>query len=261
MKRNFLALFMSVLAAGSHAPAQYIPQAGDRRGVPRWELDPAFAGEAFTFARLQPRSHPMWSTDFPDSDLNFSYRLQQMTSLKVNPDPVVIPVTDEALVAYPFVYLVDPRTLYLDEDEAAVLRRYLLNGGFLMIDDFWGEEEWAKTQGEVRKIFPDREIKDLPIEHPIFHCVFDLKEKPQVPAIEYAIAGRYTGQTWEKDGKEPHYRAIFDDKGRMMMLICQNTDLGDGWEREGDNEWFFREFSEKRAYPMGINIVFYVMTH
>ena len=103
----------------------------------------------------------------------------------------------------------------------------------------------------------------MPIQHPIFHCVFDLKEKPQVPAIDIALAGRAQGITWERgpDTRQVHFRALFDDRDRMMAIICHNTDLGDGWEREGENHWFFQEFSEKKAYPMGINILFYAMTH
>ena len=111
-------------------------------------------------------------------------------------------------------------------------------------------------------MFPDKEPVELDLKHPIFHCVYDLKEKPQVPSIGVAVRGRSSGITWERyDAREPHYRAIFDDKGRMMVIVCHNTDLGDGWEREGEDEWYFREFSEKKAYPMGINIVFYAMTH
>ena len=113
-------------------------------------------------------------------------------------------------------------------------------------------------------VFPDREPTELPLEHPIFHCVFDLKKKPQVPGVEWTARAQATGKTWEKDGKEyetPHYRGLFDDKGRLMVLFCHNTDLGDGWEREGESEFYFKEFSEKQAYPMGVNIVFYVMSH
>ena len=103
---------------------------------------------------------------------------------------------------------------------------------------------------------------ELPLDHPIFHCVFDLKEKPQVPNVAQGIESEWTHITWERaDAKEVHYKAIFDDKNRIMVMICHNTDLGDGWEREGESEYYFHEFSEKKAYPLGINIVFYAMTH
>jgi hypothetical protein len=182
--------------------------------------------------------------------------------MQVNPAPEVLELTDPQLVNYPFIYLIEPGRLVFDEAEVEALRGYLLNGGFLMVDDFWGEDEWYNFYNEIKRVFPDREPVELPLSHPIFHAVFDLKEKPQIPAINVALAGRSQGITWERpDAQEVHYKGIFDDKGRMMVIICHNTDLGDGWEREGENEWYFHEFSEKKAYPLGINIVFYAMTH
>jgi hypothetical protein len=240
-------------------------RAADRNGVPEWTNDAEFAQDVFTFVRIQYGSHSgwrRWATDYPDSDLNFSYRLQQLTSLKVDPHGKVLELTDPALFDYPFIYMIEPGTLEFTEAEVEALRRYLLAGGFLMVDDFWGEDEWANLAHELKRVFPDREPVELPLEHPIFHCVYDLKEKPQVPSIGVAQWGQSDGVTWEReDAKTPHYRALFDDQGRMMVIICHNTDLGDGWEREGEDKWYFREFSEKKAYPLGINIVFYAMTH
>jgi hypothetical protein len=244
-------------------------------GTPNWTNDPAFKKDVFTFVRIKYKvegAHGFgheperrWMIDFPDSDLNFSFRLQQMTSLKVDPDARVLELTDTNLFDYPFIYIVEPGRLTFSDEEASILRRYLENGGFLMFDDFWGDREWIGFYTEIRKVFPTREIVDLPLEHPIFHCVFDLKEKPQVPGIEWGIASQYTGVTYEQNhgpgAQEVHYRAILDDKGRIMVMICHNTDLGDGWEREGESEYYFHEFAEKKAYPLGINIVFYAMTH
>ena len=205
-----------------------------------------------------------WATDYPDSDYNFSYRLHQLTSMQVDPDGLILELTDPELFNYPFIYMLEVGSLVFSPDEVAALRRYLLNGGFLMVDDFWGQSEWLNFYREIKRIFPDREPVDVPLEHPIFHAVFDLKKKPQIPSINDALNGRASGRTWEEHGADsqtPHYRAIYDDNGRIMVFICHNTDLGDGWEREGENEWYFHEFSEKQAYPMGINIVFYAMTH
>ncbi len=249
----------------------------DRNGVPNWEADKEFPSDVFTFVRIRYNAaeggRGKWSTDYPDSDLNMSFRLQQLTSLKVNPDPVVLQLTDPRLFDYPFVYFCEPGGgfnrggwngggLAFTPEETKEFRRYLDNGGFAMFDDFWGEQEWYNFYTEIKKVFPDREPEDIPLDHPVFNCVYELKEKPQVPAINAALQGRAYGITWEReDASEVHYRGIFDDKRRLMVMICHNTDLGDGWEREGENEWYFHEFSEKKAYPMGINIIFYAMTH
>ncbi len=241
----------------------------DRNGVPNWEVDKPFLHDTFTFVRIRYDSNGYrrgggWATDYRDSDLNFSLRLQQLTSLKVNPEPIVLELTDPNLFNYPFIYIIEPGALMFSPSEVKALRQYCLNGGFLMVDDFWGDEEYENFHREIMAVFPDREPQEVPLEHEIFHCVYDLKEKPQLPAINAAEAGRRWGITWEpreSDTSMPHYRAIYDDDGRIMVFICHNTDLGDGWEREGENPWYFEEFSVKKAYPMGINIITYAMTH
>ncbi|HZW34659.1 MAG TPA: DUF4159 domain-containing protein, partial [Isosphaeraceae bacterium] len=257
-------------------------QEDPRRGVPNWERDPRFKRDVFTFVRVEYNSGGGgyfrggrrggywrgggwgWATDYPDSDLNFSFRLQQLTSLKVNPDPISLRLTDEQIFDYPFLYMIEPGGLFLSDEEATALRKYLFNGGFLMVDDFWGDYQWENFYHEIKKVFPDREPEELPIDHEIFRCVYRLKEKPQVPSI-HAWEGPGSNVTWEPyhggDCQTVHYRAFFDDNGRMVAIICHNTDLGDGWEREGENEDYFHEFSEKKSYPMGINIVTYAMTH
>jgi hypothetical protein len=235
----------------------------DRHGVPEWENDPEFKRDLFTFVRVKYSSRSdwrwgRWATDYPDSDLNFSFRLHELTALDVAPQPEIVELTDERLFDYPFVYLLEPGDMDLQEAEVLGLRRYLENGGFLMVDDFWGEAEWYNFHQQLKRVFPDREPVELPLEHEIFHCVYDLKQKPQVPSIHAWYNGRTT-ERW--DAPEAHYKALFDDDGRMMAIICHNTDLGDGWEREGEDPGYFREMSEKWAYPLGINIVTYAMTH
>jgi hypothetical protein len=144
------------------------------------------------------------------------------------------------------------------------LRKYLLNGGFLMLDDNWGDAEWSNIRDQMRRIFPEHAPIELSIDHPIFHAIFDLKQKPQMPAIGIFLRG---GQTWENnktyrnESHDSHFFGIFDAKNRMMVFISHNNDFGDGWEREGDNYDYFKRFSEPMAYPMIINIIYYAMSH
>jgi hypothetical protein len=249
--------------------------------VPAWTNAPGFEKDAFTFCRIRfisaygPRrySHGSWITDFPDSDMNLSFRLQQMTSMSVSPDGRFLRLNNTDLYHYPWIYMVEPGRLVLDESEVNILRDYLLNGGFLMADDFWGEVQWQNFYQEMKKVFPDREFVELEMTHPIFHTVFDInvpKQKLQTPNWYQAYLSLQPGHpeygvTWEErageGSEEMHVRAITDDRGRIMVIATHNCDNGDGWEREGQNDDFFRSFSEKRAFPLGINIIVYAMTH
>ncbi len=278
-KRFYLLLF-GLLLVGWVVAQDYQRQFGGRRGVdethrngvPMWEESIEFKHDVFTFARIQYDSHygnygwrggrggsrGKWRTDFPDADLNLSYRLKELTSLEVAPEGVILRLTDESLFDYPFIYIIEPGHLVFSEDEVFALRRYLNKGGFLMVDDFWGEDEWANFYREMKRVFPDREPEDIPLDHEIFHIVYDLDKKPQIPSIQHFMYGRKTERA---DAESANYRGIFDDDGRMMAFICHNTDLGDGWEREGVDRGYFETYSEPYAYPLGINIVTYAMTH
>lgn len=252
-------------------PGRPLQLPADRAGVPDWKVDPNFKSDVFTFVRIEYDSYRgrrgwgSWTTDWPDAELNLSFRLQQLTSLRVNPNPITMRLTDPRLFDHPFIYIVEPGSLYFTEEDVVALRRYLTNGGFLMVDDFWGDAEWDNFHREIKRVFPDREPQELPLEHEIFRCVYRLKEKPQIPSIGAAWAGKAEGITWERghggNTQTPHYMGLFDDKGRMMAFIGHNTDLGDGWEREGEDPWYFNEFSQKKAYPLGINVIVYAMTH
>lgn len=239
-------------------------------GMPEWTNPRGFENDTFTFVRVRRGRAPgssggTWATDTPDSDLNLSYRLQQMTSIRVNPDGRYLRLTDPDLSSYPFIYMVEPGSLYLSDAEVVALRKYLLNGGFLMLDDFWGDSEWLNAEQVLKQVFPDRSFTELSLDHPIYHCVFEIKTKGQIPNFMVGESSQYTGVTWETqhdgDVRTVHHRAIYDDKGRMMVIATHNTDNGDGWEREGEYPYFFKNFSEKIAYPLGINIIFYAMTH
>jgi hypothetical protein len=246
-------------------------------GTPTWTNAPAFSRDVFTFVRVIYRRNPdpelsysagHWVTDFPDSDLNLSFRVQQATSMRTDPDGRVMKLTNPDLFDYPWIYMVEPGRLYLADEETQILRKYLLNGGALMADDFWGELQWKGFAEQIKKVFPDRDFVDIPMTNDLFHCVFDLKpplNKLQTPSINHIRYTRSTEYTWEShDGeecKEMHVRAIYDDKGRIMVIATHNCDNGDSWEREGEDDFFFHNFSEKRGYPLGINILFYLMTH
>jgi hypothetical protein len=234
--------------------------------TPNWTNPAGFEQDVFTFARIKrDRNYGSggdWWTDAPDSDLNLSFRLQQMTAMKVDPNGLFLRLTETNLADYPFIYMVEPGSLSLRDEEVLALRKYLLNGGFLMLDDFWGEDEWENMAQEIKKVFPDRNFVELPLTNQLYHCVFDIKSKGQVPNVRTGTWSEQTGVTWERwDAKEVHHRVIYDDKGRVMVIATHNTDNGDGWEWEGDNHYYFEHFSEKISYPLAINIIFYSMTH
>jgi hypothetical protein len=241
-------------------------------GTPVWTNPRGFEKDVFTFTRIRYSSGRYgygrrggWATDIPDSDLNLSYRLQQMTSMKVDPDGRIVDLIDPDLSDFPWIYIVEPGALYFSDPEVLALRKYLLNGGFLMFDDFWGDSAWNNVEQEMKKVFPDRSFSEMSLDHPLYHCVFEIKAKGQVPNVGTGAASEHTGITWEEnhdgDTQTVHHRAIHDDKGRLMVFAAHNTDNGDGWEREGESDYYFHNFSEKIAYPLGINIIFYVMTH
>jgi hypothetical protein len=281
MKRALYLLFFLLIAGA--AVAQWRQRGGGRyessstaremvqhgAETPVWTNPPGFEKDVVTFARIRRDRNPYgsggpWWTDAPDSDLNLSYRLQQMTSMRTDPNGLFLRLTDPGLAEQPFIYMVEPGSLELSDEEAKALRNYLLNGGFLWLDDFWGEEEWDNMAAELAKAFPDRRFVELPLTHQIYHCVFEITSKGQVPNVETGTRSEYDPEhrTWERyDAKQVHHRAIFDDKGRMMVFATHNSDNGDGWEWEGDNLYYFREFAEKISYPLAVNVFFYTMTH
>ena len=244
--------------------------------TPNWTNGVGFEQSTFTFARIQFKSpgRPAvmgWINDYPDSDLNLSFRLQQLTSLKVDPDGRVVKLTDPRLASYPFIFAAHPGAMELTDDEVAAMRKYLLNGGVFMADDFWGSREWDTFEGQMKRVLPGKAWVELPFEHPLFHCIFDLKggmSTLQIPSIHFWRRNRDSAnpragvsRSRGPGSDEMHVRAWLDDHGRIMIIAMHNSDDGDGWEREGEDEEYFHQFSEARAYPLAINLVFYLMTH
>ena len=197
-----------------------------------------------------------WATDYPKADLQFISILQRVTKLGIYEGQNAIRLDDPNLRRYPFLYALEVGSMAMTEEEVAGLRAYLMAGGFLLIDDFWGTWEWQNFEMEIRRVLPEHPIVDVPVDHPIFHTVYEINEVLQVPAVNNAY---YSGRTWEQDGYVPETRAIFDDDGRMMVMINWNTDLGDAWEW-ADSPYYPLKFSTY-AFQMGVNFIVYAMTH
>jgi hypothetical protein len=236
--------------------------------LPLWQVSEELPQDVFTFARLSyPSSRGgRWTADYPEADLNFSFRLHQLTAVQVNPFPVILDIDAEQLRHHPFLYVSEPSHMDISHEQARVLRDYMLKGGFILVDDFWGGDEWNGFVPSFEKIWPDRSFTELKPDHPIFHCVFDLPAPPQVHSDKYWEEMNKLGHTnmrneIRQDSATPSFRAVHDDHGRMVMLICLNNDLGDGWEQEHSDPWYFTHVSEKHAYPLGINIVTYALTN
>lgn len=261
-RRTFTLLAgVTIVTVASLGVAQRRNISNQRSDYPTWENDPEFSQDIFTFARINYGGRS-WDNDFPDGDWNLSFRLQELTSLEVHPNGKVLRLTDPELAEYPFVYMSNFRKMNFSSPDAAALRQYLLNGGFLMMDDNWTHKYWYDVRDALRRVFPNRKPRELPLDHPIFHIVYDLKEF-QVPSYKIWIQGE-TFETWHgspNGDPGPHYYGIFDDQDRLMVLVCHNNDIGDGWEREGEGQEYFRRYSEQVSYPLAINIITYAMTH
>jgi len=164
-------------------------------------------------------------------------------------------MSDDELFDYPWLYVVEAGSLRLSDPDTARLREYLLRGGFLMIDDFHGPFEWQLFEQQMARTFPDRPIVDLADTAELFHVLYDLSERAQIPGIRALMNNR----TWEKGGRHPHWRGIVDDAGRVMIAINFNQDIGDAWEHADDSRYPAPLTSQ--AYRMGVNYVVYAMTH
>ncbi len=208
-----------------------------------------------------------WSVDYPQADINFSTRLSELTMTRIsrdtsgNPNHLVIRLTDKELFECPFIMMTEVGTATLTAEEAVALRTYLQKGGFLWADDFWGSYAWNYWSAQIRQVLPPSEypIVDLAVDHPLVRTQFELRQMPQISSIGF---WRGTGGTSERgpDSAIPHARAIMDKHGNVMVLMTHNTDIGDSWEREGEDRDFFLQFSPE-GYALGINAVLYALTH
>ena len=196
-----------------------------------------------------------WAIDYPKADRQFLTVLKRLTNLDAYDDENAVALTDERIRHYPFLYALEVGYMDMSPPEVEGLRNYLRAGGFLVIDDFWGSQEWAQFEYQMGLVFPGREIIDLDLDHPVFNTFYEIDEILQVPAY-----GRYWGgRTSERDGYVPYVKGIEDDDGRLMVIINWNTDLGDAWEwaEQPDYPLEYSTF----AFQMGVNMIVYAMSH
>ena len=263
----------ALLAAGLLL-AGAVPAAAQPPGAVITDIDaapptPQLDGLEWTFVRIRYSSwdeqlrafrarywSDPWAIDGPAAEQNLSRRLGRVTSIRVK-DPVVLTLNDERLWEYPWIYFVEPGNLRLKPEEVDILREFLLRGGTATFDDFHGPIEFATVQKELRRVFPDREIVKLPLDHPVFSAFYRLTEYPQIPGL----GSFFNGVTWEKGGVEAGLHAVLDDDGRAMVLLNFNTDMGDGWEWSNAEDYPGYIQYTARAYRMMINEVVYALTH
>jgi hypothetical protein len=254
------------LCAASFAGAQF----GRNSLEARLARPDSFDGQ-FHYCRAVYRPNPRgdgggWLTDYPLADIDLSVRLSELTKTRVSvdasgqPNHLIVQLTSDELFQCPVIIMQEVGRLLFTLEDAARLRTYLLKGGFLWVDDFWGSYAWQVWEGEIRKVFPAAEfpITDVTRDHPIFHMLFDLEGVPQIPGIGTFLSGRTSERGADSD--TVHTRAIADAHGRVMVFMTHNTDVSDSWEREAEDPTYFREFSVN-GYRVAINALLYAMTH
>ncbi len=223
------------------------------------QLEPT--DRAFYFTRAQytswaGRRFGSWAVDFPKADRQFLIGLRHLTNIDAYEQEHPVRLDDPELRRFPFVYALEVGYMTLTPPEASGLRDYLLAGGFLVIDDFWGSREWDNFEAEMRRVLPEYAIVDIDPDHPLLRAFYHIDEILQVPARGRGVGGR---PTWERDGYVPALKGIFDDDGRLMVVINWNTDLGDAWEWAED-PWYPIRYSNF-AYQLGVNMIVYGMSH
>ena len=201
------------------------------------------------------QGHSSWTTDYPRSDRHFSQALRRLSRVHTRSAEQPVNLDEGDQYDWPWLYAVEVGHWNLTDDQAKGLREFLLRGGFFMCDDFHGTREWEVFLASMKRVFPDREIVDLENTARIFHSIYDLDDRFQVPGAQFLRSGR----TYEFDGYEAKWRGIYDDKGRVMVAICHNMDLGDSWEWADAPE--YPERYSGMGIRIGVNYVVYAMTH
>jgi hypothetical protein len=202
---------------------------------------------------------PWWAIDYPYAEEHFFAALRRVTNLTVDEDEIHLDLTDNRIFQYPFLFLQQPGggNWRPTKEEAANLREHLLRGGFMLIDDLHGEYDWSILQAALQKVFPDRKIVDIPKDDPLMHIFYDLEQGIPIPGLRHLRRTR-GGQIVAQMEGIPTWRAIYDDKGRIMVAINFNIDMGDAWEHADDP--LYPVPMTATAYKLGVNYVIYAMT-
>ena len=252
-----LALFTLMPSLQHHVGAQLPAAADDRFAGLQWRFVRMKYHHKFESGRIQQDFYgEPWGIDAPAAEQNLSRRVKTATAIQVE-DPILLTLDDKRLFEYPWIYFVEPSSMKMTDGDMVALREFFLRGGFAMMDDFHGQFEWDAFTREMKRLFPDREIVEIPKDHPVFSAFYRLDAFPQVAGLGSFLAGR----SWEKGGVVPHLRTILDDAGRPMMFINFNTDMGDGWEWSNAQDYPGYIKYTALAYRMGINEIVYALTH
>jgi len=236
-------------------PAPIPPDYAEKTEFVRARLEYPEIGGRGLMGRGFRRTRTSWTTDYPKSDRLFLQGVRRLTRIHVRSMEQVINLDSDEIFDYPFVYAVEVGHWDLSDVQAKKLREYLDRGGFLMLDDFHGTVEWEIFMASLSKVFPDHPVVDIDNKDAIFHVLYDLDERIQVPGL----AALYNGVTYEQDGIAARWRAVYDEKGRILVAICHNMDLGDAWEWADSPS--YPEHYASLAYRIGINYIVYSMTH
>ena len=298
MRRSLGLLAAAACAAGSlsaaHAQWRFMEGNFPARFPP-----PSLPDRDFAFCKIMYDSVRYeylgmgWATDYPYAGINLMIRFSELTTGRVSvdergePNHWVVRLADDALFNCPFTMASDVGTIGFSAEEVVRLREYLLKGGFLWVDDFWGSRAWVHWEREIARVLPPAQypVRDVPLDHPVFRTRMHVPGVPQITAIQfwYGVGGRTTSERGPDsrephfraiadergrllvsergpDSREPHFRAIADERGRLLVVMSHNTDIADAWEREADDPRYFERFSPD-GYGLGINVLLYTMMH
>ncbi|MCP5143731.1 MAG: DUF4159 domain-containing protein [Gammaproteobacteria bacterium] len=202
---------------------------------------------------------PWWAIDWPEAEAHFLPAVKRLTRIEVSDDSIHLELTDDRVFDYPWLFAQQVGYWTLNDAEILRLRQYLERGGFLVVDDFHGPQDWQNFEVIIRQVLPGRPILELPADHELLHVFYDLDERTQIPGERHLRLSGNDEVVVDMPYSPPHWRGIFDDDGRLMVAINFNMDMGDAWEHADD--WYYPEPMTALAYRFGINYIIYAITH